>query len=81
MRRWIGFMLSALLTLTVSTANAGPYSDTIGLFKNAGASATFFGNCYGYAVFPSIGQGGSWSEARMARDACMSMISMSGTPR
>ncbi len=40
MRRWIGFMLSALLTLTVSTANAGPYSDTIGLFKNAGASAT-----------------------------------------
>ena len=38
--------------------NAGPYSDTIDLFKNAGASATFFGNCYGYAVFPSVGQGG-----------------------
>ena len=27
------------------------------LFKNAGASAEFFGNCYGYAVFPSVGQG------------------------
>jgi lipid-binding SYLF domain-containing protein len=58
MRRWIGFMLSALLMLTVSTVNAGPYSDTVELFKNAGASATFFGNCYGYAVFPSVGQGG-----------------------
>jgi lipid-binding SYLF domain-containing protein len=58
MKRWSGFMLSALLMLTMSSARAGPYSDTIALFKNAGASATFFGNCYGYAVFPSIGQGG-----------------------
>jgi lipid-binding SYLF domain-containing protein len=58
MRRWIGFMLSTLLMVMVSTANAGPYSDTIALFKNAGASATFFGKCYGYAVFPSVGQGG-----------------------
>src|ERR1700723_2488189 len=39
-------------------ANAGPYSDTISLFKNAGESAAFFQNSYAYAVFPNIGEGG-----------------------
>src|SRR5260370_26074778 len=37
---------------------ADDYSDTVTLFKNAGESASFFGDCYGYAVFPTIGQGG-----------------------
>jgi lipid-binding SYLF domain-containing protein len=58
MRRWVGFMLSALMTFTVSTANADQYDDTIARFRNAGASAAFFGNSYGYAVFPTIRQGG-----------------------
>ena len=57
MRHLIGFLFAALLTLSVAHADAGPDADTIGLFKNAGASAQFFGNCYGYAVFPSVGQG------------------------
>jgi lipid-binding SYLF domain-containing protein len=39
-------------------ASADEYSDTISVFKNAGESASFFNNSYGYAVFPSIGQGG-----------------------
>jgi lipid-binding SYLF domain-containing protein len=39
-------------------ANAGTYSDTIALFKNAGESAAFFKNSYGYAIFPNIGEGG-----------------------
>src|SRR6202041_3717611 len=39
-------------------ANAGTYSDTISLFKNAGESAAFFKNSYAYAVFPNIGEGG-----------------------
>ena len=39
-------------------ANAGPYSDTISLFKNAGESAAFFQKSYAYAVFPNIGEGG-----------------------
>ncbi len=39
-------------------AVADRYADTVELFKNAGESATFFGNCYGYAVFPTIGKGG-----------------------
>lgn len=58
MRRIVRFLLSALLVLAATSAGAGPYSDTIALFKNAGASASFFGKAYGYAVFPSIGQGG-----------------------
>jgi len=37
---------------------ADPYVDTMGLFKDAGQSRTFFANCYGYAVFPTIGKGG-----------------------
>jgi lipid-binding SYLF domain-containing protein len=39
-------------------ADAGTYSDTISLFKNAGESAAFFKNSYAYAVFPNIGEGG-----------------------
>ncbi len=32
--------------------------NAVGLFKNAGESARFFDNCYGYAVFPTIGKAG-----------------------
>ena len=46
------------LTLGGSVASADEYSDTINVFKNAGESASFFNNSYGYAVFPSVGKGG-----------------------
>src|SRR5215831_9983107 len=51
---------AALLTMMlISSATwADDYSDTIKLFKNAGQSAAFFDNSYGYAVFPTIGKGG-----------------------
>jgi len=50
---WIGsLMLPALPAL------ADSYSDTVALFKNAGASSAFFKSSYGYAVFPTIGKGG-----------------------
>jgi len=51
-------MLGALLTLSIGAAHADQFADTIALFKNAGQSASFFENSYGYAVFPRIGQGG-----------------------
>ena len=41
-----------------SVASANKYVDTVALFKNAGESSSFFGSCYGYAVFPTIGKGG-----------------------
>ena len=51
------FMATLLLMLS-SSAFADKYSDTIGLFKNAGASDAFFSSAYGYAVFPTIGKAG-----------------------
>ena len=46
------------LLLGTGVACAGEYEETIELFKHAGESAVFFNNCYGYAVFPTIGAGG-----------------------
>lgn len=34
------------------------YSNAIKLFKESNVSSNFFNNCYGYAIFPSIGKGG-----------------------
>lgn len=48
----------ALLAFSVSAARADEYSATVNLFKNAGESAAFYKNAYGYAVFPTIGKGG-----------------------
>jgi lipid-binding SYLF domain-containing protein len=59
MRRTRGYLLSAaLLLLPLAAARADDYSDTLTLFRNAGESAGFFQNCYGYALFPGIGKGG-----------------------
>ena len=41
-----------------AAASADEYADTVAIFKNAGESASFFGNSYGYAVFPTVGKGG-----------------------
>jgi lipid-binding SYLF domain-containing protein len=58
MRRALTLAASAAMLVSGAAAHADSYSDTIGLFKQAGASAAFFDNCYGYAVFPTIGKGG-----------------------
>ena len=58
MKRILRFLLITVSILSGSAAVADDYSDTVALFKNAGQSASFFGDCYGYAVFPTIGQGG-----------------------
>jgi lipid-binding SYLF domain-containing protein len=36
----------------------GEYAKTIDVFKQAGASGSFFDKAYGYAVFPTVGKGG-----------------------
>lgn len=38
--------------------DAAKFADTVELFKNAGQSAAFFSQSYGYAVFPTVGEGG-----------------------
>jgi lipid-binding SYLF domain-containing protein len=54
----LGILAGAALMLCALVARADDYSETIDLFKNAGASKEFFQNSYGYAVFPGIGKGG-----------------------
>lgn len=58
MRHIITALLGSLVMLWGGMAAADSYADTIALFKDAGESAKFFSNSYGYAVFPTIGKGG-----------------------
>jgi lipid-binding SYLF domain-containing protein len=51
-------LLAGSFASITGTALAGSYADTIGLFKEAGASAALFKASYAYAVFPTIGKGG-----------------------
>jgi lipid-binding SYLF domain-containing protein len=51
------FAVLSILALSMGVAQAASYSDTIAIFKRAGASGTFFSRSYGYAVFPTIGSG------------------------
>lgn len=44
--------------LAAIPAWADDYQETLEVFRNAGASGTFFDKAYGYAVFPTIGKGG-----------------------
>jgi lipid-binding SYLF domain-containing protein len=51
-------VMAAALSLTVGVAQAGKYDDTIAVFREARESASFFHHSYGYAVFPTVGEGG-----------------------
>jgi lipid-binding SYLF domain-containing protein len=48
----------ATLVLGTGVARASRDQDTTRLFKDANQSAAFFNNSYGYAIFPTIGEGG-----------------------
>ena len=56
------YLMCLLLALPFGSAmaddDAVKYPETIKVFQNAGESGSFFGNSYGFAVFPSIGKGG-----------------------
>jgi lipid-binding SYLF domain-containing protein len=58
MRRIVTALVGLLVMTWAGMAAADEYADTIALFKDAGESAKFFSNSYGYAVFPTIGKGG-----------------------
>jgi lipid-binding SYLF domain-containing protein len=42
----------------IAAAHASDYADTLATFRQAGESAEFFHHCYGYAVFPTVGEAG-----------------------
>ena len=52
--------LALLLSLCIinTVAANDDYAKTIKTFKESPIVAKFFSNCYGYAVFPTIGKGG-----------------------
>ena len=79
--------LLPFLILSVGAAHAASYQDTIAVFKNAGASGTFFSNSYAYAVFPTVGSGalgvgGAYGKGRVyvkgayAGDVTMGQVSL-----
>jgi lipid-binding SYLF domain-containing protein len=80
-------ILAGGLALVGGTAIAGSYADTVGLFKEAGASAALFKVSYAYAVFPTIAKGGFflggahgkgrvYEKGRYVGDATVSQISL-----
>jgi lipid-binding SYLF domain-containing protein len=81
------FALVPLLIASAGAARAGSYQDTIAVFKNAGASSTFFSRSYAYAVFPTVGSGalgvgGAYGKGRVyahgvySGDATMGQVSL-----
>ena len=58
MKRSFLYLAGVLWLLCSATGWSDEYTDTVALFKQAGESASFFKNSYGYAVFPTIGKGG-----------------------
>jgi lipid-binding SYLF domain-containing protein len=50
-------LVALVLCLLVGAAHATTFQEAIDMFKNAGASASFFSKSYAYAVFPSVGSG------------------------
>ena len=61
MRLMYKFWMTAVLLMAATAAAAGPSDSeiraTVDLFKHAGESSAYFHDCYGYAVFPTIGKG------------------------
>lgn len=59
MRRFAQLSVGTALIwcLSIGMAQATTFVEAIAIFKNAGASAGYFSNSYGYAVFPSVGSG------------------------
>ena len=59
MRRFFSLAVGLVMLILPFTATlADEYAGTIDVFRKAGESGDFFGNSYGYAVFPTIGKGG-----------------------
>jgi lipid-binding SYLF domain-containing protein len=51
-------VLFVLGLAVANTAYADKYATSIDVFKKSDVVKPFFENCYGYAVFPTIGKGG-----------------------
>jgi lipid-binding SYLF domain-containing protein len=66
------FAIIFSFSIAAAAAEVEDYSSTIDVFKESPAVAKFFKNCYGYAVFPTIGKagwvvGGSYGKGQVYR--------------
>ena len=55
------FIFPVFLVMAASffnLAQADQYTDTVAVFAKSPAVTPFINNCYGYAVFPTVGKGG-----------------------
>ena len=56
---WAGVLVVVVYAvLAMSFAQADEFMDAVDLFKGSKQSAAYFDDCYGYAVFPTIGKAG-----------------------
>jgi len=87
MRRIPQLVAGVMLLLFAAVSRADDFTDTIEMFKNAGASKQFFPTSYGYAVFPGIGKGGFvvggahgngrvYEQGKYVGDASMTQVSV-----
>jgi len=56
--KYSSILAALVLALCSQLALADKYAEAMKVFQDAGESGAFFQNCYGYALFPSIGKGG-----------------------
>jgi lipid-binding SYLF domain-containing protein len=85
------YILCLLFTLPLGSAladeDAAKYSSALKTFQDAGESGSFFGESYGYALFPSVGKaglgvGGAYGKGRVyasgkwVGDTSMSQLSI-----
>ena len=75
------------LLISGTASFADDFSDTVSLFQNSSQSTSFFRNSYGYAVFPTVGEGGFvvagghgtgrvYVQGRHVGDASMTQVSV-----
>ncbi len=80
----LGINLLVVLLLLISSpggAWADDYTETIKIFREAGASSDFFDDSYGYAIFPTIGKAGVGIGGAYARAGSTGKVRTSATPR
>ena len=81
MKKKLTVLVFAATMLAGPSAWADEYSDTVDVYKNAGESGAFFNECYGYAVFPTIGKEAWGSVPRTATAESTKRASTSPTPQ
>ncbi len=85
--RSIFVLACSIMAFACATPQPDEYSQTIGIFKEAGESGRYFDTAYGYAVFPTIGKGGLvvggahgkgrvFQQGRAIGDATMTQLSV-----